>query len=169
MYLIDKLPPKNTSEERDLRILLHTSLCFSSQCHDFGSRDERRLNQLLKASLAKDPIVTMKEYKILVRSLFEYGAVVFSSHKKEDIARLAHVLNSSTRNLFIRALGYTYNATLRGVIRNKMLNLGSLLARRCGADLILPYSELFAHGGPTVHPRLGVGWPPRACVNPPRE
>ncbi|EYB89058.1 hypothetical protein Y032_0237g3256 [Ancylostoma ceylanicum] len=35
--------------------------------------------------------------------------------------------------------------------------------------LICPCSELFAHGGPTVHPWRGVGWSPRACVNPSRE
>ncbi|EYB86873.1 hypothetical protein Y032_0272g946 [Ancylostoma ceylanicum] len=65
------------------------------------------------------------------------------------------------------ALSIRPYVTIEVIVPTAMMFESALLRVHRGHGRV--YSELFAHGGPTVHPWWGVGWPPRACVNPPRE
>ncbi|KAK6034062.1 hypothetical protein COOONC_28434, partial [Cooperia oncophora] len=88
------------------------------------------------------PVFFIRAYKTFVRSILEYGSMIFFPHSKKSIYRLEAIQNSFTRKVLIRALGSNYKAIPRGVIRNKMLGLDSLLCRRKKLDLLMVFKIL---------------------------
>ncbi|EYC30836.1 hypothetical protein Y032_0004g1799 [Ancylostoma ceylanicum] len=87
-YFIGDFPLSKVKQVRDLGFLINKDLCFTSHCIDVANRVERRLNQLFRALLTKDPIVLINAYKTYVKPLLEYGTVAFAPHIKKNILRL---------------------------------------------------------------------------------
>ena len=126
---------KETTEERDLGILVHNSAKPSIQCAKAANRGNQVLGIIKRTMVSRDKDLILKLYKTLVRPHLEYCVQVWSPSLKQDINILERVQRRATK--IINGMhGLSYEERLLSC------RLTTLERRRIRGDLILVYNIL---------------------------
>jgi len=128
----DVIPLTNVDSERDLGVIFDSNLSFDLHINDCIARANRMMGIIFRSFVFMDSIMFLSLYKSLVRSILEYGNVIWSPlHKRQSIC-IENVQRRATRLLnHINDMSYDE--------RLKYLNLPSLKYRRLRGDLIQMY------------------------------
>ena len=128
----DVIPLTNVDSERDLGVIFYSILSFDLHINDCIGRANRMMGIIFRSFVFLDSIMFLSLYKSLVRSILEYGNVIWSPlHKRQSIC-IENVQRRATRLLNdINDMSYDE--------RLKYLNLPSLKYRRLRGDLIQMY------------------------------
>ena len=129
-----------TTEERDLGVLIDKKLKFSSHIKGIVGKANRMIG-LIKISfesIDKEMFLTL--YKTLIRPLLEYCVHAWSPHYETDITLLENVQRRATK--MVRVLSH-----LSYEDRLKELELPTLKDRRTRGDMILTYRLLHGKEG----------------------
>ena len=139
---------KVTTEERDLGVIIHSSLKPSRQCSEAAKKGNRILGTMKRTIVSRDKEIIMRLYKTLVRPHLEYCVQAWNPFLKKDIDMLERVQRRATK--MIRGLHrLSYEERL------KICGLTTLEKRRARGDLIetyklmtnkveMPYERFFA-------------------------
>ena len=129
-----------TTEERDLGVLIDKKLKFSSHIKGIVGKANQMIG-LIKISfesIDKEMFLTL--YKTLIRPLLEYCVHAWSPHYETDITLLENVQRRATK--MVRVLSH-----LSYEDRLKELELPTLKDRRTRGDMILTYRLLHGKEG----------------------
>ena len=134
-YTLAGLNIEQTTEERDLGVVIDENLKFRRQAAIAVSKANRVLGTIRRSFATLDKLIFPILYKTLVRPLLEYGNAVWGPHNKEDQRLIERVQRRATKLVEeLRSLPYAE--------RLKALNLSSLQYRRHRGDVILVYQML---------------------------
>lgn len=101
-YFIDEQCIAKVNSVKDLGFIYDVKLDFSGQVKMLHSKGLARLHQIFKGLVTKDKKVLTVAYKTYVRSIVEFGSIVFSPYKKKYTAMLERVQKKFTRWALIR-------------------------------------------------------------------
>ena len=131
-YSINGNLVKAVAKEKDLGITIDAKLNFHLHIVTITNKANSVLGCIRRAIKYKDREIVLPLYKALVRSVLEYGSVVWSPYLVEDNKRIERVQRRATK--MIRGLQHLdYRSRLIA------LNLPSLEYRRRVADMIQVY------------------------------
>lgn len=128
-YNIGDKQLKTSSCERDLGVILDSSLKFSEHCSQVVKQANSTLGLIRRNIKCKSKDVIVKLYKALVRPKLDYCVQAWRPHLKKDIYSLEQVQRRATR-MISECKGKDYESRLRET------GLTSLQARRNRGDLI---------------------------------
>jgi hypothetical protein len=130
-YKINEYILEKTQSEKDLGITITNDLNWKSHINNAINKANRQLG-LIKHSFKYLNETTGKLlYKSLVRPHLEYGAVIWSPFKKEEIDKIERVQHRATKLENLKGLSYEE--------RINVLNIPTLENRRKRGDLIQMY------------------------------
>jgi len=128
-YEMQGLTLEETSEERDLGVIVDQKLKFHAHCTTTAGKAFRTLGLIRKSFQRLDETTVPILYKTMVRPILEYGNVIWGPHFKGDQQLLDRVQHKATR--LIPGFGeLTYEDRLR------RLRLPTLEHRRKRGDMI---------------------------------
>ena len=119
----------NTTEEKDLGVIVADNLMVAKHCAYAYSKGNRILGMIKRTVVSRDVHILLNLYKTLVRPHLEYCSPAWSPHYQKDKQLLERVQHRFTR-LFSELRKLCYNDRLR------RLGLWSLEERRNRADLL---------------------------------
>lgn len=97
-YAIDDLPLQRVEVTRDLGVVLDSSLTFKPHYSDIIARANRQLGFIFKiADEFRDPFCLKALYCSLVRSILEFGSVVWCPYQRIWIMRLESIQRKFVR------------------------------------------------------------------------
>ena len=139
-YNLNGITLMETTEEKDLGVLIDNNLKFSSHIRSLVSKANRMIG-LIKISFESiDKEMFLILYKSLIRPLLEYCVHAWSPHFETDITLLENVQRRATRMVReFNQLSYEN--------RLKELGLTKLKDRRTRGDMILTYRLLKGEEG----------------------
>jgi len=128
-YYMNDAELGDTTEEKDLGVLITDNLLVAKHCAYAYSKGNRILGMIKRTIISRDIRILLNLYKTLVRPHLEYCSPAWSPHYQKDKQLLEKVQHRFTR-LFpdLRSLCYQD--------RLKRLGLWSLEERRNRADLL---------------------------------
>ena len=141
-YHINSSPLQRVAEVRDLGIVLDTKLTFSAHISSIMSKANKALGLLIRSfqtGLPKQKLnrkALMAAYCANVRSILEYGSVVWSGAAKTHLKRLERIQHKFLLWLAARAGGADRPASLEYSHLLSFFNILSLEARRTKFDLL---------------------------------
>ena len=120
---------KVTNEEKDLGVLINSSLKVSSQCSAAAKKGNRALGMIKRNFAYRSREVILKLYKSLIRPHLDYAIQAWSPYLEKDKKSLENVQRRATKLIpSLRDLPYEE--------RPAKLNLTTLETRRARADLL---------------------------------
>jgi hypothetical protein len=123
---------KVTTEERDLGVIIHSSLKPSRQCAEAAKKGNQILGMIKRTIVSRDKEIIMRLYKTLVRPHLEYCVQAWNPFLKKDIEILERVQRRATKMIkSFQRLSYEE--------RLKLCGLTTLERRRVRGDLIETY------------------------------
>lgn len=123
---------QETTEEKDLGVLIHKSLKVASQCATAAKKGNRTLGMIKRNFSFRSAEVIVKLYKSLVRPHLDYAMQARSPHLEKDKKILEKVQARATKLIpSIQHLSYEE--------RLAKLNLTTLEKRRERGDLLQTY------------------------------
>ena len=131
-YELDGTVLSETSEERDLGVVIDSDLKFSKHIKGIVAKANRMIGMIKISFESLDDDMFLNLYNTLVRPLLEYCVHAWSPYLKRDITLLENVQRRATR-LVRRLKNKDYETRL------KELKLTKLEDRRTRGDMILTY------------------------------
>ena len=128
-YFMSGLKLNDALEEKDLGVIVDTSLCFESHMNNMVKKANRMVGMITHYISHKTSYVMVPLFKSLVRPILEYGNVVWAPRFKKHIDHIEGVQRRFTR----RIIGLS---DLECNDRLKSLKLPSLEYRRARGDMI---------------------------------
>ena len=141
-YSINNSPLQRVAEVRDLGVILDSKLTFSSHINATVSTANRALGLLIRSfqtSLKKykfDRKALLVAYNANIRSILEYGSIIWSGAAKTHLTRLERVQHKFLIWLAARARGTDGTPQLDYHSLLAYFNVTSLEARRKQFDLV---------------------------------
>lgn len=133
-YNIGGSPIQRVNTIRDLGVLFDSKLSFTNHFENITKRAYRFMGFMTRSLYRFNNITTFTTlYNLYVRSILEYGSVIWNPYYQIHIDRLERVQKKFTRILF-RKFNYPYETYNMRLIR---LNLLSLEHRRLLADKLM--------------------------------
>ena len=135
-YLVNSLPLQRVAEIRDLGIVLDSILTFSAHITSLITKANRALGQLFRSFQTGLPgqklnrKALLAAYYVNVRSILEYGSVVWSGAAKTHLKRLERVQHKFLMWLAARASGTDRYTCLDYHHLLQFFHVSSLEARR---------------------------------------
>ena len=137
-YFLNGQQLQTIETQRDLGILVAKNLKFSTHVRSITSKAQKLLGLIKNTFVSREPSVIMPTFCALVRSVLEYGSVIWSPYTARDIQAVEKIQRRATK--MVRGLGnFSYEERLR------ILNLDSLEKRRLKTDLIQLYKIINGH------------------------
>ena len=96
-YHLGNTELKETTEEKDLGVLINKSLKVSSQCAAAAKKGNRALGMIKRNFAYKSREVVLKLYKSLVRPHLDYEIQAWSPHMEKDKTTLEKVQRRATK------------------------------------------------------------------------
>ena len=124
------------SKVKKLGITFHSNLLATSHVMSVVFTANQRVNLLLRSFLTRNKSVLVKAYIAYVRSILEYGFVVWSAYKTSNISYIKQVQRS-----FTKRVPDLKNVAYRD--RLAVTNLEIFESRRFYADLVMCYKIVF--------------------------
>ena len=134
-YTMNGLPLNETDKERDIGVIMDTSLKPSKQCAEAARRASAVLTQISRTFLYRDKKVFLQLYKQFVRCHLEFAVPSWNPWLLRDIELLERVQRRAV-NLIGGLRGHSYEDKLNE------LNLSSLLERRKKYDMVQVFKIL---------------------------
>ena len=131
-YELDGTVLSETSEERDLGVVIDSDLKFSKHIKGIVAKANRMIGMIKISFESLDDDMFLNLYNTLVRPLLEYCVHAWSPYLQRDITLLENVQRRATR-LVRRLKNMDYETRL------KELKLTKLEDRRTRGDMILTY------------------------------
>ena len=123
---------KVTTEEKDLGVIMHSSLKPSRQCAEAAKKANRILGMIKRTVVSREKDVIIRLYKTLVRPHLEYCVQAWCPFLKKDIETLERVQHRATRMIKgFQSLSYEERLNRCGMT--------TLEKRRTRGDLIETY------------------------------
>ena len=139
-YTLNSKPIKSVPEERDLGIIIDSSLKFRSQAAAAIARASRMLGVVRRVFSNLDSETLPLLYKALVRPHLEYGNLIWGPFNRADQLALERVQRRATR--YVESVAHlSYSDRL------KALKLPSLMYRRRRGDMIWMYNIMTGRSG----------------------
>jgi ribonucleases P/MRP protein subunit RPP40 len=120
---------RESTQERDLGIIVDNSMKFSEQCNAAIKKANSTLGLIRRSIKSKSNNIVTKLYKALVRPKLEYCVQVWRPYLKKDIENMEKVQRRATK-MIAECKGLNYEDRLN------ITGLPSLEARRTRGDLI---------------------------------
>ena len=128
-YVLGNQELKSSDKEKDLGVLMDSSLKFSEQCKAAVKSANRNLGLIKRTVKSRSKEVIVKLYKALVRPKLEYCVQAWRPFLRKDIDSLERIQRRATK-MITGCKNLSYESRLR------KLNLISLEKRRTRGDLI---------------------------------
>ena len=119
----------SATEEKDLGIIFEKSLKFNKHVLNVVNRCKKLTGLVRRSFRFMNKILFLQLYKSLIRSIVDYGIVVWYPTSKKNIQLIENIQKRATK-IVPEIRGYSYEERLRA------LNLPTLLYRRQRYDLI---------------------------------
>ena len=162
-YYINGKPIKETSEIRDLGILIDNKLKFRNHISAVLKKAYLRSRTLLQKIKTKSSKTWVTVYKSYIRPLLEYATEIWNPHIKKEIIRLEKFQKFFTKKIFWKC----HLPNLPYSQRLEYLNISTLEDRRKYLDLLTAFKIIrkethlnplklfsFSHRGRSAFPRL---------------
>lgn len=117
------------NQEKDLGVIVSSTLKSSSQCVAAANSANRTLGMIKRTFINRDRNTLLRLYQSLVRPKLEYCVQAWRPYLKKDVDLLENVQRRATRLMF-KDRGFSYGERLR------ILGLTTLETRRLRGDLI---------------------------------
>jgi hypothetical protein len=128
-YYMENECLKRVVEEKDLGVMVHSSLKGSRQCHEAVKKANRCLGMIARNIKFKSSDIILPLYRALVRPHLEYGVQFWNPTYKKDVDMIERVQRRATRMITgLRTCPYDE--------RLRVTKLFSLKRRRLRGDLI---------------------------------
>ena len=131
-YHMGNVDLKETTEEKDLGVMVHKSLKVSQQCAAAAKKGNQALGMIKRNFAFRSREVIIKLYKSLVRPHLDYAMQVWSPYMEKDKKIIEKVQARATK-LILNLKDLPYEDRLN------RLNLTTLEKRRQRGDLIQTY------------------------------
>lgn len=141
-YTVDGVTIFPTNSVRDLGFHYNSDLDFSEHIRARCKIATVRTFHIFKGLCTKNKSILLRVYKSYVRPIVESSVTVFNPSKKKDIYCIERVQNNFTRKLLARSGAYSYDRIPNAVVRNKLLELPSLVSRRKLFDVCMVHKLL---------------------------
>ena len=141
-YLVNSFPLQRVAEVRDLGIVLDSKLTFSAHITSSITKANRALGQLFRSfqtglpGQKLDRKALLAAYYANVRSILEYGSVVWSGAARTHLKRLERAQHKFLMWLAARASGTDRSTCLEYHHLLQFFHVSSLEARRTQFDLL---------------------------------
>lgn len=142
-YLLNEVPLEQVSSIKDLGVTFSSSISFKEHVNNTVIKANRMLGLLKRCFCTRDPDCMLSIYKANVRSILEYGNLIWSPYIKYLIDDVEKV-----QKRFCKFFPYLNHLDYRSKLHN--LNLLSLEARRLRYRLIFLFKIL--NGFCDLHP-----------------
>jgi len=138
-YVLGNQRRSVVNEERDLGVLVETSLKSSKQCAKAADAANAVLGMIKRTFLCKDKDLLLQLYKSLVRPKLEYSVQAWSPYVQKDVQLLEKVQRRATKLI----KGFSNSSYEE---RLQKLQLTTLETRRLWGDLIEVFKILNGYG-----------------------
>ena len=128
-YSLGNRELKESKEEKDLGVIIDTSMKFSEQCNTAVKNANRTLGLIRRTIKSKSKKVIVKLYKALVRPKVEYCVQAWRPYLKKDVVNIEKIQHRATK-MIEECKGMTYNERLA---ETKLITLDE---RRTRGDLL---------------------------------
>ncbi|GMS85935.1 hypothetical protein PENTCL1PPCAC_8110, partial [Pristionchus entomophagus] len=140
LIAISSLAPKCNLSPKDLGIIMNPSLKFTDHISRMVSKARAKINIMFKCFFSPDPHLYNRAFTTFIRTLLEYGSVVWSPHTVILANQIEDVQRNFSRRLFARCqIPYSLYPD-----RISLLSLQTLEHRRFISDILFLYKSI--HG-----------------------
>ena len=140
-YHIDGVELNKTVKEKDVGVIIQSSLKFSEQCKKVALTCNRIIGQVRRSFSNKDPTIMMQIFKSYILPHLDYAVSVRNPYMQKDIAILESIQRRYTRMIKgMTGLSYEERLTVLGLPtlqeRRDMIDLTQVYRLRNGIDKI---------------------------------